>query len=198
MLGLEDDNGRWVEDEVGLGKVLEGYFEKIFSSSNPSRFDHIMSGIQRIAVDDLNGPIVGDFQASEVKQALNQMAPLTAPGPDGMSPIFYNSFWHIVGDDVTAMVLQALNWGIVLESINTTFIILIPKIKNPKKFFDFRPISLCNVIYKLIVKVVANHLKMFLSTSVPYSQSALLSGRLIIDNILVAFETLHYFRVHGP
>lgn len=187
MLGLEDDNGRWVEDEVGLGKVLEGYFEKIFSSSNPSRFDHIMSGIQRIAVDDLNGPIVGDFQASEVKHALNQMAPLTAPGPDGMSPI-------IVGDDVTAMVLQALNWGIVLESINTTFIILIPKIKNPKKFFDFRPISLCNVIYKLIAKVVANHLKMFLSTSVPYSQSALLSGRLIIDNILVAFETLHYLR----
>ena len=97
------------------------------------------------------------------------MAPLTAPGPDGMSSIFYKSFWHIVGEDVTAVVLQALNLGIVPKSINTTFITLIPKIKNPKKVSDFRPISLCNVIYKLIAKVVANRLKKFLADSMPDS-----------------------------
>ena len=46
---LEDDNGTWVEDEAGLGKVVEGYFEQIFTSSNPSGFDNILSGIQSIA-----------------------------------------------------------------------------------------------------------------------------------------------------
>ena len=97
------------------------------------------------------------------------MAPLTAPGPDGKSSIFYKSFWHIVGEDVTAVVLQVLNLGIVPESINTTFNTLIPKIKNPKKVSDFRPISLCNAIYKLIAKVVANRLKKFLADSVPDS-----------------------------
>ena len=136
----------------------------------------------------------GDFQASKVKEALNQMAPFTAPGPDGTSPIFYKSFWHIVGENVTTVVLRALNLGIVPESINTTFITFIPKIKNPKKVFDFRPISLCNVIYKLIAKVVANRLKKFLANFVPDSQSAFLSGRLISDNIPVAFETLYYLK----
>ena len=74
------------------------------------------------------------------------------------------------------MVLQALNSGIVLESINTTFITLIPKIKNSKKVSNFKLISLCNIIYKLIAKVVANRLKKYLANSVPDSQSTFLSG----------------------
>ena len=82
-----------------MGKVVEGYFEQIFTSSNPSGFDHILSGFdhilsgfQSIGEVDLIEQLEGDFQACEVKEALNQMAPLTAPGPDGMSPIFYKSF----------------------------------------------------------------------------------------------------------
>ena len=191
---LEDDNGTWIEDETGMGKVVEGYFEQIFTSSNPSGFDHILSGIQSIGEVDLIEQLEGDFQACEVKEALNQMAPLTTPGPDGMSPIFYKSFWHIVGEDVSAVALRALNSGIVPNFINTTFITLIPKIKNPRKVSDFRPISLCNVFYKPIAKVVANRLKKFLANTVPNSQSAFLSGRLISDNILVAFETLQFLK----
>ena len=84
-------------------------------------------------VDDSSSLMDGEFHASEVHQALNQMALLTTPGPDGMSSIFYKSSWHIVGADVTTVVLRALNSGIVPESINTTFISLIPKIKKKKK-----------------------------------------------------------------
>ena len=102
-------------------------------------------------------------------------------------------FWG-GGEDVSAVAFRALNLGIVPDSINTTFITLIPKIKNPRKVSDFRLISLCNVFYKLIAKVVANRLKNFLANAVPDSQSAFLSGRLISDNILVAFETLHYLK----
>ena len=95
---------------------------------------------------------------------------------------------------MSAIALRALNSGIVPDSINTTFITLIPKTKNPRKVSNFRPISLCNVFYKLIAKVVANWLKKFLANVVPDSQSAFLSSRLISDNILVAFETLHYLK----
>ena len=194
ITGLKDDNGTWIEDDAGMGKVVEGYFEQIFTSSNLSGFDHILSGIQSIGEVDLIEQLEGDFQACEVKEGLNQMAPLTAPGPDGMSPIFYKSLWNIIGEDVSTVALRALNSGIVPDSINTTFITLIPKIKNPRKVSDFRPISLCNVFYKLIAKVVANRLKKFLANAVPDSQSAFLLGRLISDNILVDFETLHYLK----
>ena len=77
-----------------------------------------------------------EFHACEVQQELKQMAPLTTPGLNGMSPIFYKTFWHIVGDDVTTIVLHVLNFGIVPEAINTTFICLIPKMKNPRKASD--------------------------------------------------------------
>ena len=86
-----------------------------------------------------------------------------------------------MGDDVTSIVLNALNSGIVHESLNSTFISLIP-------------INLCNVIYKLISKMLVNRLKLVLPNIVSDSQSAFLSGRLITDNMLVAFETLHYLK----
>jgi len=76
-----------------------------------------------------------------------------------MSPIFYKTYWHIVGEDVVSIVLNALNSGMVHESINSTFISLIPKVKNSKSVSEFRPISLCKVVYKLIAKVVVNRLK---------------------------------------
>ena len=72
------------------------------------------------------------YQAKEVLVALKQMAPLTTPRPNGMSPIFYKTYWHIVGEDVISIVLNALNSGTVHESLNSTFIALIPKVKNPK------------------------------------------------------------------
>ena len=84
--------------------------------------------------------------------------------------------------------------GIIPNSINTTFISLIPKIQNSKKVSDFRPISLCNVFYKLITKVLVNCMKLFLPYAVFDSQSAFLSGHLITDNVLVAFETLYYLK----
>ena len=111
-----------------------------------------------------------------------------------MSPIFYKSFWHIVGEDVTKAALAILNEGFVPDSINSTFISLIPKVKNPKKIYDFWPISLYNVFYNIIAKVLVNRLKLVLSHVVSEFQSAFLSGRLISDNVLVAFETLHYLK----
>ena len=122
------------------------------------------------------------------------MAPLKAPGPDGMPALFYHSFWHIIGSQVTNAVLSCLNSCKIPESINHTFITLIPKVPSPKRMSDFRPISLCNVIYKIMSKVIANRLKPILSKIISETQSAFVLGRLITDNVLVAFETLHYMK----
>ena len=107
----------------------------------------------------MNNVLLESFKADEVWQALQQMHPTKSPGPDGMSPIFYQKYWDIVGVNVSSCVLQALNTGVMPRDINNTYICLILKIKNPQKITDYRPISLCNVIYKLISKVLANRLK---------------------------------------
>ena len=70
---------------------------------------------------NMNVNLNREFQAVEVQRALQQMDPLTAPGPYGNTPIFYKSFWHIVGEFVSATVLATLNRGIVPDAINSTF-----------------------------------------------------------------------------
>ena len=104
-------------------------------------------------------------------------------------------FWHIVGDNVVSVVLEFLNTSYLLPDLNHTYIVLIPKIKNPVKVSDYRPISLCNVIYKIIAKVLANRLKQVLPHIISPTQSAFVPGRLITDNVLVAYEALHM--MHG-
>ena len=113
IAGLEDDTGAWFEEEGQMAKLIEEYFSALFTSTDPSGFNDILCGIQPSVIDDMNEDLTLEFTVEEVHQALKQMAPTIAPGPDGMSPMFYKSFWHIVGYDVTFVVLNALNTGVV-------------------------------------------------------------------------------------
>ena len=114
-----------------------------------------------------------------------------APGPDGLNPFFYQKYWHIVRGDVTKAVLGVLNRNLLPQGLNHTHVVLIPKKQNPIETADYRPISLFNVLYKLITKAITNRLKEILSSIISVNQSAFTPGRLITDNILVSFEVFH-------
>ena len=157
--------------------------------------DECLDAVPCKVTPDMQNILSSEFNADEIKVALFQMGPAKAPGLDGVNALFYQNFWHIVGDIVIAAVLDYLNSRIMVLEINHTNIVLILNVKNPEKMTDFRPISLCNVMYKIISKVLANRLKRVLPHIISSTQSAFVPGRLITDNILVAYETLH--AMHG-
>lgn len=107
----------------------------------------------------MNDELLKPFVEDESKHALKQMDANIAPSPDGLAPLFYKQFWGKIGKEVLEAVLAILNSGTIPANLNHTFISLIPKIQSPRKVSDFRPISLSNILYKLISKVLANRLK---------------------------------------
>ncbi|KAL0433354.1 UNVERIFIED_CONTAM: LINE-1 reverse transcriptase [Sesamum latifolium] len=123
------------------------------------------------------------------------MFPFKSPGPDGMSPVFFQTFWNIVGSDVSNSVLRILNEHALLYKMNHTHVVLIPKCDNPKTASQLRPISLCNVVLKIASKCLANRLKPLMNSIVSQSQSAFIPDKLITDNVLLAFELNHFLKV---
>ena len=102
----------------------------------------------------------------------------------------------MIGDDVIDSILTFLNSASLPEHLNHTFITLIPKKKNPEYASDFRPISFCNVLYKIFSKALANRLKSILPKIITEHQSAFTKSRIISYNILIAFESLHSMQKH--
>jgi hypothetical protein len=124
------------------------------------------------------------------------MAAFKALGLDGLTAEFFHDHWVSVGQEVYDIVTNFFQSGSFDESANLTHIALIPKIGNPLKVSDFRPISLCNVFYKIISKTLANRLKVILPNIISANQSEFILGRLIFDNVRVAYETLHSMHTH--
>jgi hypothetical protein len=122
------------------------------------------------------------------------MGDLKAPGADGMPALFYKKFWGIIGADVIREVRMLLSGGSMPESWNETIVVLIPKVPDPERLKDLRPISLCNVVYKIASEVLSNRLKLVLPDIVSLNQSAFVPGRLITDNVLLAYELTNYMQ----
>lgn len=95
---------------------------------------------------------------------------------------------------VSKAVLKVLNNEDDITTWNLTLIVFIPKISEPREVKDFRPISLCNTMYKLVSKVLANRIRKVLNSVVDESQSAFVPGRLITDNIILGYECMHRIR----
>ncbi|XP_062103848.1 uncharacterized protein LOC133814961 [Humulus lupulus] len=190
---LKNASGEWVDWDSGLQDTIEAYFTELFSSSDTD-WGLIVDGIQPSITDHQNRELLKPVEADEVRMALFQMHPDKSPGPDGMTPAFYQKFWSIVGSDVVSFVRSFFSSGSLPTGVNDTNVVLIPKKKNPEQMGDLRPISLCNVLYKVASKVLANRMKQVLDQVISDSQSAFIPGRLITNNIMVSFEILHYLK----
>ena len=169
------------------------YFADLFTSRGCDGGDIFRCVKQKVTTLQ-NQELIRPFKGHEIKDAIFSMHPDKSPGPDGMNPGFFQHFWDVIGEDVISSCLYYLNNQLMPTGLNTTSIVLIPKVKHPDKLSDLRPISLCNVLYKIMAKAVANRLKIVLPSIISDSQSAFILGRLITDNVMVAFEVGHYLK----
>jgi exonuclease III len=189
---LRREDGSVVEAGRELTSYVLSYFQELFTSNGGDRIDDLIQKVIPRVTEDMNKHLVGEFTRNEVKAALDDIGNLKAPGPDGMQSIVYKRYWNLMGDKIVDEVLQVLNGAEMPEGWNDTFVTLIPKVKKPNRIKDLRPISLCNVLYKIVSKVLANRLKSILPEVISGNQSAFVPGRLITDNVLIAYELSHY------
>ena len=162
IMGLQDQNGVWSSDPIVIKDTTVAYFHNLFVSSNPDAIDKVVQHVEGVVTPNMNEALLRPFSNEEIHHALFQMSPSKAPGPDGMTTLFFQKYWHIVGGDVTLAILDFFSSGCMLGSINFTNIVLIPKVKSPESMTQFRPINLCNVLYKIVSKILVNRMKVVL------------------------------------
>lgn len=105
-------------------------------------------------VHDSAWSALGSVLPDEILKVVSSMGRLLAPGVDGLQPIFFQSQWDKIGDSVVNMVRAFLRDGALDPALNETFRVLLPKVPKPEGLSQFRPISLCNVVYKVMTKLL--------------------------------------------
>ncbi|KAG7533510.1 Reverse transcriptase zinc-binding domain [Arabidopsis thaliana x Arabidopsis arenosa] len=134
--------------------------------------------------------LIQEVSAEEIKKVLFLMPNNKSPGPDGFTSEFFKKSWTIIGKDFIAAIQSFFTKGFLPKGLNSTILALIPKKEIAKEMKDYRPISCCNVIYKVISKIIANRLKELLPKFIATNQSAFVKDRLLMENILLATEVV--------
>ncbi|XP_023758687.1 uncharacterized protein LOC111907124 [Lactuca sativa] len=190
ILMVLDEDGRWIRGNAMKEKYVNHFKNFLgcedvtdLSILNDDFFHNKLD--KKVAINMIR--VVTD---DEVKVAMFDIADNHAPGPDGFSSKFFKSAWSIVGPEICKAVSEFFWTGKLLKGINATRIVLIPKVENPRKVPEFRPIACCNTFYKCISKIIVNRIRNSLGDIVSQNQSAFIQGRSIIDNILLAQELM--------
>ncbi|GJS32871.1 RNA-directed DNA polymerase, eukaryota, reverse transcriptase zinc-binding domain protein [Tanacetum coccineum] len=163
----------------------------LFSKKEPIETElilYVMKKKLQMPIEDANMMIM-PIKEMEIKQALFDICD-NNPSPDEYTAKFYKEAWSTIGKDVCDAVIEFFNKGKMLGEVNATLITLVPKISTPLKVSDFRPIACCNVLYKIISKIITNRIKTSLCKIKNPNLSAFIPGRQITDNILTTQELL--------
>jgi hypothetical protein len=139
----------------------------------------------------MNGDLTREYTNDEIMETIFQMGPTKASGPDGFPASFYQTNWDFFGNEICQAARFFLEGRVIAEGLCDSIIVLISKVANPVLLKNFKTIRLCNVLYKIASKVLANWPKIIKPLIIYKHQSALVSGRLIRDNALITYECLH-------
>lgn len=194
-----DDNGSLCSGIGSIKSEAYSYFDNIYSNPGECCISDqidVASLYTRFFDEQEAEYIQRDVTKDEIEQTLKIFAKDKAPGPDGWPVELYPHFFEIMGDELLELVNFSRINGYIPGGLNSTFVTLIPKKDKPSSFGEFRPIALCNLLYKLISKIIADRLKSALSAHISDEQFGFLEGRQIHDAIGITQELLHSIKIY--
>eukprot|EP00253_Pinus_taeda_P008342 PITA_08342 len=194
---LKDEEGREVSTFLGLSGLGQRHFQRLFSDSGAATIAEVIRTAQcfpRFVEEGEAEELSNHVSKEEVEAAMKIMAKDKSPGPDEWTIELFLFFFDLVGSEITDVVEESRQKGEAYNPFNSTFVALIPKKDDLKNFEDFRSISLCNCIYKIIAKVIAIRIVPILSRNISMEKFGFLNGRQIHEAIGVAQEVLHNVR----
>lgn len=180
-----------------IAGVAQEFYTDLYKSelSRQNNNHHVFNGFQPHVSEEINLDLIKGVTEDEIKEVIFSIEATKAPGPDGFTGAFYQAFWSDIKDNIIEEVRGFFEQDNFDKEVNHTNIFLIPKIANPRKMTDFRPIALCNVSYKIISKILVTRLKKHLSNIISEEQAAFIPGRVITDNVIIAHEVMHALKV---
>lgn len=192
---LRDSQGKQLSTHKEIESILVQHFQRIVEeplidgSKYISNFiKHIPKLVTREDNYNLNCPVIEE----EVSEVIEGMQNGKTPGLNGFNVDFFKACWEIIKQDILDVVEDSSKNKFVLRVLNASFITLIPKQEKAMKLDRFRPIALCNVVYKIISKGIENRLKPLLPTLVSEEKTGYVEGRQILNNIIQAHEVVHF------
>lgn len=144
------EDGSWSSESKLIRQFFLENFKQLFKEEEvhfPTHLEHLTLPC---VTEDENASLLTTPSLEEIKSTLFHMQDLKAPGPAGFPILFYKQLWPTIGKDVTKAVISFFRLGSMLREVNRSLIVIIPKITNRTMVNHFRPISLCNVVYKII------------------------------------------------
>ncbi|XP_042942930.1 uncharacterized protein LOC122277118 [Carya illinoinensis] len=182
--------GRLLESPVEIHEEATRYFERFLSEEENLELPDLSTLISSVVGKNEERFLRKPPSDQEIYEALLSIPKDSSPGPDGFSSQFYLTCWEIVRMELSNAVMEFFQGMELPRFYTTSFIVLIPKVKDATSFDKFRPISLCNVIYKVFAKLIVNRLAMVLDRMISPEQGAFVKGRSIFQNISLSQEML--------
>lgn len=194
---IEDGEGKAVYKEEEIMKAIAVFYSQIFTAQMSHSSLLVQEVISHVITCEMNQTLIAPPSPLEIKEALFSIHSDKAPGPDGFSACFYQTFWDVIGEDVSRDIQAFFETGVMDARQNATHVRLIPKITGARKVAEYRPIALCNTHYKIISKLFTRRLQPLLPGLISDQQSAFVKGREIYDNVMITHEVLHYLQQSG-
>ncbi|KAL6509176.1 hypothetical protein OROGR_022486 [Orobanche gracilis] len=195
ILVLFDDLGNKLVEDVDIKREIMSFYQKLLGTPANTSLAVDIQAVQagNILTHHHRLALVAPITA----KALKSIGDASAPGADGFTAKFYKCSWHIIGSDIIDAIQDFFLNGRLLKSLNASLITLIPKSQTTNSIRDYRPIACCNVLYKIISKVITNRLGKVMQYLTGDEQAAFVPGRYIHDNTILAQEIIKgYGRQH--